>query len=34
LPADAPPDRKTCTGKVGVRRNFPADAVSAGFFTG
>lgn len=32
LPADAPPDRQTCTGKVGIRRNFPASAVPDVFF--
>ncbi|UCH35390.1 MAG: hypothetical protein JSV65_03300 [Armatimonadota bacterium] len=33
LPADAPLDRRTCAGKVGVRRNPPEDGLYELFFT-
>ena len=32
LPSDAPPDRRTCSGGVGIRRAWPDDSVGEEFF--
>ncbi|UCH35391.1 MAG: hypothetical protein JSV65_03305 [Armatimonadota bacterium] len=32
IPADAPPDRRTCSGSAGIRREWPENAVAASFF--